>query len=67
MNEIQSKEKRLTKKQAGILLIIAVVITAGTRLLNENNILVQVVGTMAELTGLFSLISLFTKRGLRWK
>lgn len=64
---IQEKGKRLSKKQAVVLLICAIVIAIITRLASSDFILVTILGAAAELTALFALISLFTKKGLRWK
>jgi len=54
------KGRRLTKKQSVLILVIAIIISLVTRAFGFSLLVVEVVG-------LFALVSLLTKRGLRWK
>ena len=65
-NQKTESGKRLTKKQAVIVLIIGIGTTAITRSLGDS-MLVTAFGAAGEITATFALISLFTKKGLRWR
>ena len=54
--EKKEKGKRLTKKQAGILFLLAVVVTIIMRQFNSDSILVSGVGAAGELTATFDLL-----------
>lgn len=56
------KGKRLTRKQAIILLVVAIFVTLLGRFLK-----ISFVTAIGELTAIFCLISACTKKGLRWK
>ncbi|MBU4141358.1 hypothetical protein KKE99_00600 [Patescibacteria group bacterium] len=66
--EEKTKGKRLTKKQATVLLIVGILIGFGYRFLGDRaGFLSLTFGAMAELVAIYALISLFTKNGLRWR
>lgn len=66
--EEKTKGKRLTRKQATLLLIVGILISFGYRSLGEEaGFVFLTFGAMAELVAIYALISLFTKNGLRWR
>lgn len=66
--QTQQKGKRLTKRQAFVLIIIGLSIDIIYRkLLNHDNIIANTIGTFSEIVIIYSTISLLTKKGLRWK
>lgn len=66
--QTQQKGKRLTKKQALILMIVGLSISfICSKFLNYDNFLGATIGTMVNVVIIFSIVSLLTKKGLRWK
>lgn len=57
------KGKRLTKQQAATILIIAIIAWLVSVLFLESTL----INTLSTLVAIFAIISLFTKKGLRWK
>ena len=69
LKEPSHKSNRLTKRQALLLSIVALVLEIINRklILPTNNIALLTIGATIEVIMFYSFVSLCTKKGLRWK
>jgi len=67
MENNREKENRLTKKQAIFLIVIGMLVDLPIRNMSNSNLVTMAIGAMAETVYIYAFISLFTKKGLRWK